>query len=117
MTQHANLSNSDNSDYVTFYCRATGTNTQWNIIGDTTYESYNHTQNGYKFSEVIVQQLSDGTRVHDMYMEILPTVPNNETEIQCIAYVDVFSFSQPVMLIVQGKSSNNNNNNNNNAGS
>ena len=100
MTQHANISI---SDYASFHCRATGLNTLWNIKG-TNYQSGNATQNGYRLSEVIFEVLEGGNiQVHDMYLEILPTVENNETSVLCGAFVDTFSFSQPVQLIVQGK--------------
>ena len=53
---------------------------------------------------MIVEVLEGGIiQVHDMYLEILTTVENNETSIQCGAFVDTSQFSQPVQLIVQGK--------------
>lgn len=100
ITQRANLSI---SEYASFHCRATGLNTFWNIQG-MNYRSRNITENGYRLSEVIVEVLEGGNiQVHDMYLEILITVENNETSVQCGAFVDTIQFSQPVQLIVQGK--------------
>lgn len=98
-TQRANLSI---SDYASFYCRATGQNTFW-IIDELTYSSGNTTENGYRLSEVILEVLEGGSIVHNMYLEILTTVENNETSVQCGAFFDTFQSSPPVQLIVQGK--------------
>ena len=99
MTQHANLSN---SDYATFYCRATGRNTLWNIH-DRNYDSGNRTEDDYVFREVIVHQHANENIVHDMFLDIQTSLENNGTIVRCIAFVDTPSISGPAELIVQGK--------------
>ena len=97
VTQHANLSR---SGYAIFYCRATGSNTLWNI-NEENFESGNRTMDGYIFSEVIVGVQAD-LLVHDMFMEVPTTPEYNITVIKCVVFVDRPEFSAPVQLIVQG---------------
>ena len=102
VTQRANLSE---SEYATFYCRATTSrNTKWSIHMNI-YDSRNYTDDssGYRFREVTVEVQESGDVVHDMYLEVPTTVQNNGTSVKCWVFEDVQISSPPAMLIVQGK--------------
>ena len=94
VTQHANL------DYTTFFCRATGLNSCW-FIQSSAYSSRNHTEDGYRFGEVI--QFENWYVVHDMYLDVPTTIENNGTTVQCAVFVDTATVSEEVKLIIYGE--------------
>ena len=97
MTQYADVSQ---SDYVRFYCRATGSDARWNI-NEQNFDSTNYTMDGYIFSEVVVRQADQ--LVHDMFLEVPRTPEYNNTVIRCVVFVDTLEISEPALLIVRGK--------------
>ena len=98
-TKYANIS--DNMT-VTFYCKATGERTEW-VIQNMRYSSQNQTIDGYIMREV----KEGGTSmivVHHMYLEVPATVEYNRTTVRCgVSVNQQLIFSDPVMLILQGK--------------